>query len=195
MTGMQIPWSDGTWTHPPVQLEPVGDTLRVTAAEGSDAWRHTSYGFVHDTEHALLRPLAVGRAVEVDFRCALSGQFDQAGAYVRFDDEHWVKAGVEHSDGVDMLGAVVTMGRSDWSTGPVPDWSGRVVTIRISRAEESLTVRARVDAGPYHLVRLAPTPPGADAAAGPFLCAPTRAGFAVEFLAWRETEADTSLHD
>lgn len=191
---MQIPWSDGAWTTPPVHLEPLGDALRVTAAEGSDAWRHTSYGFVHDTEHALLRPLAIGRAVEVDFRCELVGQFDQAGAFVRFDDEHWIKSGVERSDGVEMLGAVVTMGRSDWSTGPVPDWSGRVVTVRISRAEESVTVRAAVDHGPYHLVRVAPTPPGADALAGPFLCAPTRAGFSIDFLAWRETEADASLH-
>ncbi|MGV8850086.1 MAG: DUF1349 domain-containing protein [Propionibacteriaceae bacterium] len=191
---MQIPWSDGTWTTPPVHVEPVGGALRVTAAEGSDAWRHTSYGFVHDTEHALLRPLAVDRAVEVDFRCDLAGQFDQAGAFLRFDDEHWIKSGVEHSDGVDMLGGVVTMGRSDWSTSPVPDWSGRAVTIRISRAEDSVTVRARVDAGPYHLVRLAPTPPGADASAGPFLAAPTRAGLSIDFLAWRETEADASLH-
>jgi len=76
----------------------------------------------------------------------------------------------------------------------VPDWSGRVVTIRISRAPESVTVRARVDAGPYQLVRVAPTPPGADASAGLFLAAPTRAGFSIDFLAWRETEADASLH-
>ena len=192
---MQIPWSDGTWSHPPVRVEPVGDALRVTAAEGSDAWRHTSYGFVHDTEHALLRPLDIGRAVEVDFRCVLEGQFDQAGAYVRFDDEHWIKSGVEHSDGVDMLGGVVTMGRSDWSTGPVPGWSGRVVTIRMSRAVESVTVRARVDAGPYQLVRVAPTPPGADATAGPYVCAPTRSGLSIDFLAWRETDADGSLHE
>jgi regulation of enolase protein 1 (concanavalin A-like superfamily) len=195
MTAMQIPWSEGSWTNPPVHVEPVGDTLRVTAQEGSDAWRHTSYGFVHDTEHALLRPLAIGRAVEVDFRCELSGQFDQAGAFLRFDDEHWIKSGVEHSDGVDMLGGVVTMGRSDWSTGPVPDWAGRVVTIRISRAEESVTVRARVDSGRFHLVRLAPTPPGGHATAGPFLCAPTRSGLSIDFLGWRETEADGSLHE
>ncbi len=191
---MQIPWSDGTWTNPPVHSEEFDSILRVTAVEGSDAWRHTSYGFVHDTEHALLRPLAIGKAVEVDFRCDLSEQFDQAGAYLRFDDEHWIKSGVEHSDGVDMLGGVVTMGRSDWSTGPVPDWSGRVVTIRISRAAESVTVRARVDADPYQQVRVAPTPPGAAATAGPFLCAPTRAGFSVNFLAWRETDADAALH-
>ena len=192
---MQIPWSDGTWTNSPVHVQSIDGALRVTAAEGSDAWRHTSYGFVHDTEHALLRPLAVGRAVEVDFRCELLRQFDQAGAYIRFDDERWIKSDVEHADGVDMLGGVVTMGRSDWSTGPVPDWSGRVVTIRISRAEESVTVRARVDAGPYHLVRVAPTPPGADASAGPFLCAPTRSGFTIDFLGWRETEADGALHE
>jgi len=191
---MRIPWSDGSWTTPPLRTTEVGTSLRVEAVEGSDAWRHTSYGFVHDTEHALLRPLAVGRAVEVDFLCALTGQFDQAGAFVRFDDEHWIKAGVEHSDGVDMLGGVVTMGRSDWSTAPVPDWSGRVVTIRISRASESVTVRARVDAGPYSLVRVAPTPPDAGALAGPFLCAPTRAGFSVDFLEWRDTEGDASLH-
>jgi regulation of enolase protein 1 (concanavalin A-like superfamily) len=195
MTSMHIAWSDGAWTNPPIHVEHANGTLRVTAAEGSDAWRHTSYGFVHDSEHALLRDLAIGRAVEVAFRCELSGQFDQAGAYLKFDDEHWIKAGVEHSDGVDMLGGVVTMGRSDWSTAPVPYWSGQVVTIRISRAEESVTVRARADAGPYHLVRVAPTPPGAPAQAGPFFCAPTRAGFTIEFLAWRETEADSSLHD
>lgn len=192
---MKIAWADGTWTNPPVQTSTLGDTLRVTAREGSDAWRHTSYGFVHDTEHALLRDLDIGQAVEVDFRCDLTGQFDQAGAYIRFDDEHWIKSGVEHTDGVDMLGAVVTMGRSDWSTGPVPDWSGRVVTIRISRAEESVTVRARTDGVTYQLVRVAPTPPGVCAKAGPYLCAPTRPGFTIDFLDWRVTEADASLHE
>ena len=35
----------------------------MTAAEGSDAWRPTAYGFVHDTEHALLAPLPVGAAI------------------------------------------------------------------------------------------------------------------------------------
>ncbi len=133
--------------------------------------------------------------MEVEFRCNLQAQFDQAGVFLQFDREHWVKSGVERSDGVDMLSAVVTMGRSDWSTGPVPAWSGRVVTIRLSRAHESVTIRAKVDDGPFQLVRVAPTPPGAAARAGPYLCAPTRAGFTVDFLAWRETDADGALHE
>ena len=48
MTSMHIAWSDGAWTNPPIHVEHANGTLRVTAAEGSDAWRHTSYGFVHD---------------------------------------------------------------------------------------------------------------------------------------------------
>lgn len=192
---MTIAWHEGTWTHEPVDQQITDDGhLRVTAVEGSDAWRHTSYGFVHESEHALLRPLDVGRAVEVAFVAAFSQQFDQAGAFVRFDDDHWIKAGVEHADGVDQLGAVVTNERSDWSVAPVADWGGRVVTVRVSRASESVTIRARVGDEPMRLVRVAPTPPDAAAWAGPLICAPTRAGLAVEFVSWVETDADVALH-
>jgi regulation of enolase protein 1 (concanavalin A-like superfamily) len=103
-----------------------------------------------------------------------------------------VKAGLEFADGVLNLGAVVTLGRSDWSVAPV-DWNGRRVTVRVSRAEESLTVRARVDDEPFRLVRVAPFV-GGEVTAGPFLCAPTRTGFTARFLGWRTTAADTALH-
>lgn len=194
MTARTIDWSDGTWTHEPVSSTVTDDGFRVTAAEGSDAWRHTSYGFVHDTEHALVAPLAVGSAVEVSFIAELSEQFDQAGAFIRVDDETWIKAGVEFADGTPQLGAVVTLGRSDWSVAPVPDWGGRRVTVRISRASESVTIRAGVDDEPLRLVRVAPLPENADAAAGPFLCAPSRSGLSITFTSWIETAADASLH-
>jgi hypothetical protein len=115
-----IPWTDGTWTTEPEAVRIHAGGMDVTAREGSDAWRTTSYGFVHDTEHALLAPLAPGTAVEVAFALELSEQFDQAGVFVRVDDETWIKAGVERSDGEDGLGAVVTRGVSDWSLAPVP---------------------------------------------------------------------------
>ncbi|MBF4617507.1 DUF1349 domain-containing protein [Clavibacter sp. VKM Ac-2873] len=122
--------------------------IDVTAPEGSDAWRTTSYGFVHDTEQALLAPLAPGTAVEVAFTLDLRAQFDQAGVFVRVDAKTWIKAGVERSDGEDGLGAVVTRGSSDWSLAPVRGRSGRLVTIRASRSGDALTVRARVDDEP-----------------------------------------------
>lgn len=42
-----LAWSSGRWTNPPVAAVERGSELLVTAAEGSDAWRTTSYGFVH----------------------------------------------------------------------------------------------------------------------------------------------------
>jgi regulation of enolase protein 1 (concanavalin A-like superfamily) len=189
-----IPWTDGTWTSEPEAVRIHAGGMDVTAREGSDAWRTTSYGFVHDTEHALLAPLPQGTAVEVAFDLDLAEQFDQAGVFVRVDAETWIKAGVERSDGEDGLGAVVTRGVSDWSLAPVPGWSGRRVTIRASRSGDALTVRARVDDEPWRLVRVAPLDPDAVASAGPFCCAPTRAGFTARFASWRTGPADAALH-
>jgi regulation of enolase protein 1 (concanavalin A-like superfamily) len=188
-----IPWTTGTWTTEPAAVDVADDGLRVTAVEGSDAWRLTSYGFVHDTEHALVAPFSQDTAMEVSFVLDFAAQFDQAGLFVSVDPETWVKAGVELSDGEQSLGAVVTRGQSDWSLSPV-DWTGRTVTIRASRSGDALTVRARVDAEPWRLVRVAPLAPDAAASAGPFCCAPSRADLTVHFTSWRSTEADASLH-
>ena len=187
-----LEWADGVWSNPPADVRQDGTALDVTAVEGSDAWRHTAYGFVHDSAHALLAPLAVGEAVEVSLHTTFTGQFDQAGVMVRADSEHWLKAGLEFADGVLNLGAVLTLGRSDWSVAPV-DWNGRVVTVRVSRSADALTVRARLEDQSFQLVRVAPFVAGA-ASAGPFLCAPTRAGFTARFLDWQIVPADSSLH-
>lgn len=189
-----VPWSAGAWTAPPTAATERDGDLLVTATAGSDAWRHTAYGFVHDDAHALLAPLPAEGAVEIDVDLDLTEQFDQAGLVLRADEETWVKAGVELADGVPQLGAVVTLGRSDWSVRPVPTWAGRRATIRLSRSGDAVTIRARVDDEPFQLVRVAPFPVGVPAAAGPYCCAPTRAGLTVRFRAWRVGPPDAALH-
>src|SRR3954466_14873310 len=57
----------GRWTNPPADVTYRGDELLVTAVRDSDAWRHTASGFVHDSEHGLLAPMAASSAVEVSF--------------------------------------------------------------------------------------------------------------------------------
>ncbi len=189
-----VAWDEGEWTTPPVDARVEGGDLVVTAAEGSDAWRTTSYGFVHDDEHALLAPLPSGLAVEVSFDATMSQQFDQAGLFLKVSANHWIKAGIEYADGRPNLGAVVTDQVSDWSSAPVPHWSGRRVTIRASRAGDAVTLRARVGDEPFDFFRLLPLDPTAEVAAGPYLCAPTRAGLTVRFHSWTWTEPDGSLH-
>ncbi|MDA8438162.1 MAG: DUF1349 domain-containing protein [Propionibacterium sp.] len=187
-------WSEGRWTTPPVAASEHDGRLMVTCAEGSDAWRITSYGFVHDDEHALVGPFPDDSAVEVSFEVELSGQFDQAGLFIRGSDRRWIKAGIEVADGVAQLGAVVTDEYSDWSVAPVPDWNHHRATIRASRTGDAVTVRARRDDGPWQLVRLAHLRPGEELEAGPFCCAPTRAGLEVTFVSWETGPADASLH-
>ena len=191
-----VPWSAGHWTVPPAAVETAGEDLLVTPAAGSDAWRETSYGFTRDDASALVVDLAGDAAVEVTFTVDLTAQFDQAGLVVRADERTWIKAGVELSDGVPQLGAVVTLGKSDWSVRPVPEWSGRRVTIRASRSGDAVTIRARADDEPFTLVRLAPFPPDTAAVAGPYACSPSReeAGLTVRFHSWLTGPADATLH-
>jgi uncharacterized protein len=187
-------WQDSEWLNPPASFETDGDDLLVEAAEGSDLWRTTSYGFVHDSGHALLGPFEDGQALEVTFVLDFASQFDQAGLLVRADPKHWIKAGVEVSDGQVQLGAVATRDVSDWSLAPVPAWAGREVTIRASRRGDAVTMRARVGGEPWQLVRVAPLPKGERVSAGLYCCAPTRAGLVVRFRQARFTEADENLH-
>lgn len=187
-------WDHGTWHNPPLHTDYDEQGLKVTAIEGSDAWRHTSYGFVHDSAHALLAPLPASGAMEVSFLVDFTEQFDQAGIFLRASEKVWIKAGVEVSDGIPQLGAVVTHGVSDWSVAPVPEWSSREVTVRLSRTGDAVTIRARVGEEPFRLVRVAPLDPDAQASAGPFCAAPTRPGLAVTFTSWVENDSDASLH-
>ncbi|WP_329014088.1 DUF1349 domain-containing protein [Micromonospora rifamycinica] len=190
-----VDWDEGRWLHPPVRVERTDDGgLLVEPGAESDLWRHTGYGFVHDDGSALLAGFPVGTAVEVAFVLDYTAQFDQAGVLVRVDERSWVKAGVEISDGLPQVGAVVTREVSDWSVAPVPDWNGHEVTVRVSRDGDALTVRARTAGTPWRLVRLAPLAPDAVALAGPFCCSPSRAGLTVRFTGWRQGPADPALH-
>lgn len=191
----RIDWSAGAWSHRPAAVEFSDDgVLHATAVEGSDAWRHTSYGFVHDSEHALLAPFRPGTAMEVEFGTPFTKQFDQAGLFVRASAERWVKAGIEFADGVAHIGAVVTDQHSDWSASPAPEWCDTKVTFRVSWADDALTIRARREGSSWQLVRLLPFAATHGVTAGPFLCAPTRYGLEVPFYDWRTGEPDSSLH-
>lgn len=183
-----------TWTTAPLVARHANGALMVTARRGSDAWRNTSYGFVHDDAHALLAPFGSRDALEVRFTLDYDQQFDQAGLMVRANSEQWIKCGVEVSDGCPQVGAVVTNRFSDWSVAPVPDWTGRQVTLRASRDGDALTVRARVDDEPFRLVRLAYLDPAIEVTAGPYCCAPTRARLTVTFTGWARTPPDDTLH-
>jgi regulation of enolase protein 1 (concanavalin A-like superfamily) len=188
-----LQWNSGTWTREPLSVEIQDGNLLAKAAEGSDWWRNTSYNFVHNDGHALLREFEEGTAMEVTFRLNYTQNFDQCGIFLYANDLNWIKAAVEQSDGVPQLGAVVTINNSDWSMAPVPEWSGKEITIRASREGNAITVRAKTD-GDFRMVRVAPIDQNLNWRAGPYLCAPTGPNLIGEFTSWTMGDADSSLH-
>lgn len=190
-----LKWDAGEWLHEPESRVDARGHLHVTACKGSDFWRVTSYGFRRDSGHALLYPLTLESAIEVSFRADFACLYDQAGVLLRCDEATWIKAGIEFTDGVQHLSVVVTKDVSDWSTFPIPEWSDREVTMRVSRSGDAVTVRARVDAEPWVMIRLAPLSPTAVARAGLFCAAPERSGLTVEFTQVKQGPADPNLHE
>ncbi|MFF2482345.1 DUF1349 domain-containing protein [Paenibacillus sp. NPDC058071] len=189
-----VPWSLGTWTVKPVAVKEDGQNLKVIAENGSDYWEKTLYEFEHRNGHALLAPWEDSQAVEVTFQLAsFTELYDQAGLMLWQGQEQWIKAGIELNDGVPHLAVVVTDGFSDWSLAPVPEWVGQEVTIRASRMKDAVIIRARADGG-WRTVRVARFPYSQGKQAGPFLCAPTRAGLEVVFTRWMHAEPDADLH-
>jgi regulation of enolase protein 1 (concanavalin A-like superfamily) len=188
-----VAWSEGSWTREPVSQSQEGAILTVEAAAESDWWRTTSYGFIHDDGHALVKEFPNESAMEVTFVLNYTEQFDQAGIFIMADNENWIKAGVEFCDGFPQVGAVVTQKNSDWSVAPVAEWMNKEVTIRVSRTGDAVTVRAGIN-NDLRLVRVAPLNPSRTWSAGPMFCAPTRAGLKVTFAKWSEGPADSDLH-
>lgn len=188
-------WESGSWTVQPRSVDIDSEYLVVEALEGSDFWRGTLYGFQHDNGHALLAPWEDAQAVEVSFRLTgFTGLYDQAGLMLWRDETRWIKAGIEINDGLPHLAVVVTDEHSDWSLSPVPEWEGRIVTVRASRMNDAVILRARVDSEPWRTLRVARFDYPTGKHAGPMLCAPTRAALSVTFTRWVHSDPDTDLH-
>jgi regulation of enolase protein 1 (concanavalin A-like superfamily) len=188
-----VAWESGEWVNPPVSTAASPTEFLVTTVHESDFWRNTSYGFVHDSGHALLVDFPDNSAMEVSFILDYTGQFDQAGIIVYSDSQHWIKAGVESADGAPQVGAVVTSINSDWSLAPVPEWMGREVTVRASRAGDALSIRVRCG-DDNRLVRLAPIDASLNWRAGLHCASPVSQSLDVRFTQWCTGRADLTLH-
>jgi regulation of enolase protein 1 (concanavalin A-like superfamily) len=190
-----IAWDTATWLNRPPKVRPDGDDLLVTTGPATDFWRTTGYGYVRDSGHALLTDFPVDSAVEVSYVAELDELYDQAGLLIRVNPSMWLKAGTELTDDATHVSTVVTNEVSDWSQAPVPDWSGREITIRASRAGDAVTIRAKAADDPWRTIRLAPLSPDAAATAGPYCCTPERSGLTVRFTRYTTGPADAALHE
>ena len=169
------------WRNPPSSFEQSGDVLVVRAAPKTDFWSRTFYGFERRNGHVYGRAVAGDFSLTVTFAADYKALYDQAGAMIRVDDDTWLKAGVELTDGALFVSAVVTRDAwSDWSITPVAGPADAPVTIRVTRHAEAIQVHV-LEGETWRLVRLAFLPMGETIEAGAMCCSPTGEGLDVTF--------------
>src|ERR687896_406142 len=157
------------WHNKPRQWSLANNVLTVVTDRGTDFWRETHYGFTRDSGHFFGRGVEGAFTATLRVRARYEGLYDQAGIMVRLDAEAWIKAGIELSDGEALLGSVLTLGRSDWATGPYRG-DASDVWIRATVDRGALRLQASGDGLRWPLVRLCPFPAAERYTVGPMCC-------------------------
>ena len=168
------------WLNEPASWQRTGDVLRVSVDPGTDFWRTTGYGYVHDNGHVYGEPLPGDLDVSVRVRGAFANQYDQAGIMLRADEHTWLKTGLEFFEGRPRLSTVLTMGCSSWMVADLPPGTDEV-TLRVSRRGDAVEVRYAAGDGAAELAALVFMPPGREMLAGIVCGAPEGSGFSVAF--------------
>ncbi|POF63884.1 hypothetical protein KMAL_04160 [Novacetimonas maltaceti] len=188
-------WHGGTWLNRPRHSSITAGMLEVTTDRGSDFWRETFYGFTRDSGHFYGMPAPARFTAQLRIRADYEKLYDQAGIMVRIDEGHWVKAGIELSDGRAMLSSVLTDGRSDWATAPY-EGDPKDFWMRATVADGVLRLQVSGDGKVWPLVRLAPFPVVDTCLVGPMCCTPERQGLKVRFSDWQlGAPLGKALHD
>lgn len=185
----------GIWLNEPPHWNIADDALHVTTGPEGDFWRHTYYGFVHDSGHVLAVPVSAHFTAQVFVEADFQHLYEQAGLMLRASPEIWCKAGVEFSDGERMIGSVLTQGQSDWATCRMPEASGGF-WVRMTLKNGVLRVQYSTDGHRWPLLRLCPFPAEDGLSIGPMCCSPQGEGLRVTFRHFSVGVAQRNdLHD
>ena len=173
-----------SWLNEPRQWHLENGNLHAVTDHKTDFWRETHYGFTRDSGHFFHCATEGDFTAELRVRARYDELYDQAGIMVRLDQAHWVKAGIEMTDGRALLSSVLTAGQSDWATGAWPN-DPTDFWMRATVAAGVLRLQVSSDGRNWPLVRLAPFPRASSYAVGAVCCTPERAGLSVRFSDFR----------
>jgi len=168
-----------SWLNEPPHWSEEGGVLTVTSGPRTDFWRRTHYGFVHDDGHFYHADATGDFTLQATFGGAYEARYDQVGLMLRGDEEHWLKTGVEFTEGALAVSTVLTRGHSDWSVVPLS--GDGEVTVRVIRTGDAVNVQYRDGDAGWNLLRLGYLPLPRTCQAGVMCCSPEREGFRAVF--------------
>lgn len=192
MTAQQL--NAGKWLNSPATYIQTDEELTLETGSETDFWRDTLYSFRRDNGHAFLTGVPGDFTAHLTFKGDFQALYDQAGLMLRQDGAHWIKAGIEVSDGVLNMSVVVTRESSDWSTFALPTVE-QLHRLRITRKGTAVIVQFRNVASRWQLLRVANFPEG-PAQLGPIACSPQRSRLKVTFTEFDiAPPIEQALHD
>ena len=186
---MPIELTAMTWFNPPPRAEMREGRLVVSSGEKTDFWQGTYYGFHRDDGHFLHQSRRGDFTASTTFTGRYEHLYDQAGLMIRHDATHWIKCGIEFTDGAKHFSVVVTNGHSDWSAFRLDD-DFEAMSVQVTRTGDAIFIQYRTDRMPaWRMARLAYFDPAmTELAVGPTFCSPQRSGFEAEFLDFNVTD-------
>jgi uncharacterized protein len=168
------------WENPPTTWRQDGASLSETVPAGTDYWRITHYGFVHDNGPFRYET----RSGNFEAKVKISGDYHelyhQAGLMIRIDDRHWIKTGIEFVNGYQNVSAVVTREFSDWSVLPRTD-NPAFIWMRLQRFNDTVQISYSLDGTKWSMIRLAYFPPNVPVKIGMVTAAPGKQPFEAHF--------------
>jgi regulation of enolase protein 1 (concanavalin A-like superfamily) len=184
------------WLNQPENFEIRGNELYVRTDGQTDFWRETFYSFWRDSGHFAYQTVEGDFTAEATINGRYETLYDQAGLMARLSETHWVKAGIEYSDGQSYFSVVVTNDTSDWSMLRIPA-STSGLCLRLTRHGEAIRVQYfDVESQVWQIVRLAYLPRSAAIDVGVMCCSPEWEGFEVVFSDFTVGPAiERQLHD
>lgn len=131
--------TDFTWLNEPRNWNVENGVLTLKTEANTDFWQTTFYGFRRHSGHARLQAVSGDFTASVVVRGDYRELYDQAGLMLIIDETHWLKTGIEFTDGLMHFSVVVTNGTSDWSVIPLAQAQPNAeVHIRLTRHEAAL---------------------------------------------------------
>jgi regulation of enolase protein 1 (concanavalin A-like superfamily) len=152
----------------------------VTVPPGTDYWRVTHYGFVHDNGPLRYQEHSGNFEAKVRIQGKYHELYHQAGLMIRIDEENWIKAGIEYLNDRQNLSAVLTRGFSDWSILALSE-SPAFLWLRLQRYHDTVQVSYSLDNEKWSMMRLAYFPPQVPVKIGMLVSAPGKEPFEVTF--------------
>ena len=188
-------FTQGSWLNAPENWSADDAQLCVTTDANTDFWRTTSYGFIRDSGHFFGTHVDGAFTAQLHVAAQYSALYDQAGMMVRIDAQHWIKCGVEFSDGQLLLSTVLTLDKSDWAVSLAPAMPNGF-WLRVTVEKGVIRVQYSTDGLRWPLLRLAPFPEAGHYLVGPMCCTPERGGLEVVFSQFSLGPAlQKQLHD